>query len=164
MIEQGAQGGDGNTHTSSFTGHKLPSCDIFLCCCNAISDAPLRQLENSFFATEWAGAMGVDAVALAAAGGYYIAMVRIRNLGQLRCFTLFWLSSWFGRHLIALLFLVVVVSRLTTPLFRQWLTIHPVLWRGCDCLVALATSMRLRRFTSSNNPPLARSSGGSCST
>ena len=34
MIEQGAQGGDENT-TSSCAGCKLPSCEIFLCCCNA---------------------------------------------------------------------------------------------------------------------------------
>ena len=83
----------------------------------------------------------------------------------------FWLrsaiaiSSWYGqaisssfaasrftalivveRRLVVLLFLMVGVFRLPTPLLWQWLMPHPVTWRGCDCLAALATSMRLRRF------------------
>ena len=96
----------------------------------------------------------------------------------------FWLrseiaiSSWYGqavsgsftasrftalivveRRRVALLFLMVVVSRLTTPLLWQWLMIHPVLWRGCACLVALATSMRLRRFSTVEQSFVARSIG-----
>ena len=67
------------------------------------------------------------------------------------------ISSWYGqaisssfaasrfralivveRRRAALFVLTVGVSRLPTPLLRQWLLPHPVTWRGFDCLVALA--------------------------
>ena len=51
-------------------------------------------------------------------------MVWISNLGQLRCSALLALIV-VERRLVALLFLMVGVFRLTTPLLRQWLMIHP---------------------------------------
>ena len=73
-------------------------------------------------------------------------MVWTSNLEQLRCFALS--GAHRGRAAPGrLLFLMVGVFRLPTPLLRQWLMLHSVLWRGCEFLVALATSMRLRRFS-----------------
>ena len=83
----------------------------------------------------------LDAVVVAAVGDCYIVMVKVMvwtsSLSQLRCFALTALIV-VERRLVALFVLMVGVSRLPTPLLRQWLLPHPVTWRGCDCLVALA--------------------------
>ena len=60
----------------------------------------------------------LDTGALAAAGDRYIVMVWISNLGQLRCSALLALIV-VERRLVALLFLMVGVFRLPTPLLRQ---------------------------------------------
>ena len=61
---------------------------------------------------------------MAAAGNCYIVMVRFGNLGQLRCFAFLTLTV-VERRLVALLFLLVMVFLLTTPMLRPWLMLHP---------------------------------------